>query len=159
MIASSQVNASLCSWQYALNEQLATRKFSQPWFSQLYRHQNFWTGKPKNIIFFQNTHLQFSRKNNSFHLNSIRCRLRHRCRNYRRGTTTKTQVFTSVQNSHRTLQLAVEKHSFLSKCWFTISYKHSSSFHLRTFTPKSSHVQIFLKLWLQLENDKIMLKT
>ena len=24
---------------------------------------------------------------------------------------------------------------------------------------KSSHVQIFLKLWLQLENDKIMLKT
>ena len=30
---------------------------------------------------------------------------------------------------------------------------------LRTFAPKISHVQIFLKLCLQLENDKIMLKT
>ena len=30
---------------------------------------------------------------------------------------------------------------------------------LRTFAPKSSHVQIFLKLWLQVENDKIRLKT
>ena len=30
---------------------------------------------------------------------------------------------------------------------------------LRTFAPKSSQVQIFLKLWLQLENDKIRLKT
>ena len=31
--------------------------------------------------------------------------------------------------------------------------------HLRTFAPKSSHTQIFLKLWLQVENDKIRLKT
>ena len=38
--------------------------------------------------------------------------LRHRCHNYRRGTTTKTQVFASLQNSHRTSQLAVQKHSF-----------------------------------------------
>ena len=30
---------------------------------------------------------------------------------------------------------------------------------LRTFAPKSSHAQIFLKLWLQVENDKIRLKT
>ena len=30
---------------------------------------------------------------------------------------------------------------------------------LRTFAPKSSRVQIFFKLWLQLEDDKIMLKT
>ena len=30
---------------------------------------------------------------------------------------------------------------------------------LRTFTSKISHVQIFLKLWLQVENDKIRLKT
>ena len=45
-------------------------------------------------------------------------------------TTTKTQVFASVQNSHRTSQVAIEKHSFLSKCWFTISHEHSNSFHL-----------------------------
>ena len=31
--------------------------------------------------------------------------------------------------------------------------------HLRTFAPRSSHAQIFLKLWLQVENDKIRLKT
>ena len=30
---------------------------------------------------------------------------------------------------------------------------------LRTFAPKSSHRQIFLKLWLHVENDKIRLKT
>ena len=34
----------------------------------------------------------------------------------------KTEVFTSMSNSLRTSQLAVEKHSFLLKCWFTISY-------------------------------------
>ena len=42
----------------------------------------------------------------------------------------KTQVFASRQNSHRTSQLAVEKHSFLSKCLFTISHEHSNSFHV-----------------------------
>ena len=35
----------------------------------------------------------------------------------------------------------------------------SVSKYLRTFAPKSSHTQIFLKLWLQVENDKIRLKT
>ena len=30
--------------------------------------------------------------------------------------------------------------------------------NLKTFAPKSSHVQIFLKLWPQVENDKITLK-
>ena len=30
---------------------------------------------------------------------------------------------------------------------------------LRTFAPKTSHTQILLKLWLQVENDKIRLKT
>ena len=30
---------------------------------------------------------------------------------------------------------------------------------LRTFVLKISHVEIFLKLWLQVENDKIILKT
>ena len=68
-------------------------------------------------------------ENNSFHLNSIRCKLRHRCHDYRRRTTTKTQVFASVQNSYRTSQLVVEMHSFLSKCWFTIFHEHSKSFH------------------------------
>ena len=32
-------------------------------------------------------------QNNSFHLTSIRCKLRHRCHNYTRGTTTKTRKF------------------------------------------------------------------
>ena len=32
-------------------------------------------------------------------------------------------------------------------------------FVLRTFAPKISHIQIFLKLWLQVENEKIILKT
>ena len=35
-------------------------------------------------------------------------KLRHRCHNYRHGTTTKTQVFASGQNSQRTLQLTVK---------------------------------------------------
>ena len=30
--------------------------------------------------------------------------------------------------------------------------------NLRMFGPKSSHIQIFLKLWPQVENDKITLK-
>ena len=34
-----------------------------------------------------------------------------------------------------------------------------SKINLRTFAPRSSHVQIFLKLWLRVENDKIRLKT
>jgi len=43
IIASSQVNASLCGLQYALNEQLTSAKFSSPWFSQN-RPKNFGTG-------------------------------------------------------------------------------------------------------------------
>ena len=38
-------------------------------------------------------------------------------------------------------------------------YEGRGIFSLRTFAPKSSHTQIFLKLWLQVENDKIRLKT
>ena len=38
-----------------------------------------------------------------------------------------------------------------------ISGLHTAN--LRTFAPKSSHTQIFLKLWLQVENDQIKLKT
>jgi len=84
---------------------LKSTKFSRPWFSQN-RRQNFGS--------------------NSFHLNSIRCKHRHRCYNYidRRRSTTKTEIFASVRNSHRTLQLAAEKHSFHSKCRFTISPEH-----------------------------------
>ena len=68
-------------------------------------------------------------QNNSFHLNSIHCNHRHKCYNYKRHTTTKSEVLASVRNSHRTLQLTVEKHSFLSKWRFTISHEHSNSFH------------------------------
>ena len=39
------------------------------------------------------------------------------------------------------------------------NYCFASSMYVRTFAPKISHVQIFLKLWLQVENDKIILKT
>ena len=39
------------------------------------------------------------------------------------------------------------------------SREYRNSHHSRTFAPKSSHVQIFLKLWLQVENDKIRWKT
>ena len=58
IITSSQVNASLCSLQYALNEQLTSTKSSHPWFSQN-RRQTLGTGTPKNIIFFQNTDSRF----------------------------------------------------------------------------------------------------
>ena len=43
MIASSQINASLRSLQYALDEQLTSANFLCPWFSQNC-HQNFATG-------------------------------------------------------------------------------------------------------------------
>ena len=45
------------------------------------------------------------------------------------STTIKTKVFASGRNSHRTSQLAAEKHSFLSKCPFTTSHEHNDSFH------------------------------
>ena len=41
-----------------------------------------------------------------------------------------TEIFASVSNSHRTLQLAAEKPSLLSKCRFTISREHNNLFHL-----------------------------
>ena len=72
----------------------------------------------------------FHEWHNLFHLNSVHCKHRHWCLYYRSGKTTETQVFTSVKNSYRTLQLAVEKHFSLSKCWFMISHEHSNSFHL-----------------------------
>ena len=57
-------------------------------------------------------------------------------------TTTKTQVFSSVQNSYRTSQLAVEKHSFPSKCWFKISHEHSKSFHLNFISTANIGINI-----------------
>ena len=47
------------------------------------------------------------------------------------------------------------------RLFVTDSTEHAFNMYnclLRTFAPKSSHVEIFLKLWLQLQNDKIMLK-
>ena len=86
--------------------------------------------RQKKFFAFKTPIHDFRKQNNLFHLNSIRCNHRHRCYNYRRHTTTKTEVFALVRNSHRTLQLTVEKHSFLSKCRFTISREHNNSFHL-----------------------------
>ena len=40
------------------------------------------------------------------------------------------KVFASVRNSDRTLQLAIAKHFFLSKCQSVISHEHKNLFHL-----------------------------
>ena len=74
------------------------------------RRLTFWTGADEKILFFQNTDSRFRyQRYNSY------------CR---RQSTTKTKVFASVRNSHRTSQLAAAKHSLvLSKCWFTISHE------------------------------------
>ena len=132
IIALSQVNANLCSLQYALNGQLTATKFLHPWFSQKCC-QNLRTGaRQKNILFFLITIHDFHEQNYLFrHLNSICCKLIHWCYNYKHCTTTKTKVFASVRSCHRTLQLAVAKHSFLSKCWFVISDEHNNSLHLK----------------------------
>ena len=78
-------------------------------------------------------------------------------------TATKVQVFASVRNSHITLQLAVAKHSFLSKCWFTIFREHNNSFHLITLFTRCKHrhqyyigvVQIFEPLRLFSKSMKL----
>ena len=78
-------------------------------------------------------------------------------------TATKAQVFASVRNSHRTLQLAVAKHSFLSKCRFTIFREHNNSFHLITLFTRCKHrhqyyigiVQIFEPLPLFSKSMKL----
>ena len=72
-------------------------------------------------------------------------------------------VFASVRNSHRTLQLAVAKHSFLSKCRFTIFREHNNSFHLITLFTRCKHrhqyyigiVQIFEPLPLFSKSMKL----
>ena len=57
------------------------------------------------FIFFQIPICDFHEQNHLFHLNSIRCKHRHQCHNYRRGTTTKTQfslpckILTELRNS------------------------------------------------------------
>ena len=49
----SQVNASLCSLQYALNEQLASTKFSHSWFLQT-RRQSLGTVAAEKHSFLSN---------------------------------------------------------------------------------------------------------
>ena len=44
-----EVSASLCSLQYALNEQVTSTKFLYPWFSQ--NRENFGTGTAKKHSF------------------------------------------------------------------------------------------------------------
>ena len=71
--------------------------------------------------------------------------VRHRCYNYRRCTTTKTEVFASVRNSHRTSQLGIKKHFFLLKCQFTISHEHNNSFHLNFIYKQQTQASILYR--------------
>ena len=87
--------------------------------------------------FFYISKFDFHEQNNSFHLNSIHCKDRHQCYNYI-GSTTITVVFASRRNCHTTSQLAAKKHSFLSKCRFTISREYNNSFHYNLF-PSCKH--------------------
>ena len=59
-------------------------------------------------------------------------------------------IFNTLQSRNVSAKSAGSKVDISEKC--------AESF-LRTFAPKISHVQIFLKLWLEVENDKIILKT
>ena len=54
----------------------------------------------------------------------------HRRYNYTRRTTTKTEVFTSMEIHTELTELTVEEHSFLSKCRFTISHELNNLCHL-----------------------------
>ena len=82
--------------------------------------------RQKTLFAFKIPIHDFRKQNNLFHVNSIHCNHRHRCYNYRRHTTMKMEVFALRRNSHRTLPLAIEKHSFVSKCRFAISREHNS---------------------------------
>ena len=72
---------------------------------------------------------------------------RQQCYNnyYRCRTTTKTEVFASVRNFYRMLQLAVAKHSFLSKCRFMISREHNNSFHLKFIYKQQTQASILYR--------------
>ena len=98
---------------------------------------NFSLARRRTFFSFKIPIHDFHEQNNLFHLNSIRCKDRHRCYNYI-GSTTITVVFASGRNCHTTSQLAAEKHSFLSKCRFTISREHNNSFHYNLF-PSCKH--------------------
>ena len=83
----------------------------------------------------------FHEPKNSFHLNSIRCKDRHRCYNYI-GSTMITKVFASGRNCHTASQLTADKHSFLSKCRFTISREHNNSFIITYFQVANTSIDI-----------------
>ena len=93
---------------------------------------NFSLARRRTFFSFKIPIHNFHEQNNLFLLNSIRCKDRHRCYNYI-GSTTITKVFPSGRNCHTTSQLAAKKHSFLSKCRFTISREHNNSFHYNLF--------------------------
>jgi len=101
---------------------------------------NFSPARRRTLFSFKIPIHDFHEQNNLFHLNSIRCKDRHQCYYYlyRRRSTTKTEVFSSRRNSHRTSELTAEKHSFLSKCQFMISCEHNNSFHHNLF-PSCKH--------------------
>ena len=98
---------------------------------------NFSLARRRTFFSFKIPIHDFHEQNNSFHLNSIRSKDRNWCYNYI-GSTTITEVFPSGRNCHTTSQLAAEKHSFLSKCRFTISREHNNSFHYNLF-PSCKH--------------------
>ena len=121
IFASSQVNASRCSLLYTSNEQLISAKFSRPFLTEPPSKVRKWRVR-RTFFSFKILINDFHEQNNLFHLSSICCKHWHLCYNY--------IGFASVRNSHRTLQLAVEKQYFLLKCRFTISREHNNSFHL-----------------------------
>ena len=71
----------------------------------------------------------------------------------------KTEIFASVRNPHRTLQL----HSLLLKCRFTISREHNNSFHFNIITKHrhlcyTSTIQMFELRFLEGVCDLQMLR-
>ena len=103
---------------------LKSTKFSHPWFSQN-RRQSF--------------------GNNSFHLNSIRCKRRHWCyNNIGVAQQWKPKFLLPWENSLRTLKPATEKHSLLSKCQFTISCEHNNLFHFNFVSKLQSNMGIYI---------------
>ena len=120
IITSSLVNASLCSLQYVLNEQLASTKFSHPWLS-LNRDQNFGTGAAQKhfllskyrVTIFANKIIRFTLILSiaTIGIDVIIIGIAQQ----------RKPKFTSVRNSHRISHLVV----------FTISHEHNNLFYLK----------------------------
>ena len=75
---------------------------------------------------------------NYFHLNSIHCK--HRYQRYNSIGVAQRKL--NLRNLYKILQLAPEKHSFLSKCRLTISCEHNNSFHLNFISKLQTYASI-----------------